>query len=185
MRFEPGKIIEEFDLGGRNVRFRYPEKRDAEQLMNYINALVKDREFIGKQKPVSKQEEIKWLRSVLRGMRKGEMIDMVIELDGKIVGNSQIEVNPLDAAKKSGEFSLGIIKEAQNMGIGKRLMDTLIKQSKLLKLKTIEIDAFGLNERALHVYEGAGFRRAGTIPHYYNHYGKYCNKIILYREVPE
>ncbi len=183
MKLDPGKVIEEFDINNRKVRFRYPVKSDAKGLVAYVNIMIKDREYIGKQTPVILQEEIKWLRQTLKDMRKGNLIDIVIEMDGKIVGNAQIKRNLIDAARNSGEFALGISKEAQNLGIGTRLMRTLIQQSKLMKIRTIELDTLGPNERAIHVYEKSGFKHVGKIPNFYNHYGKYCDKVILYQEV--
>jgi RimJ/RimL family protein N-acetyltransferase len=52
-----------------------------------------------------------------------------------------------------------------------------------MKIRTIELDTLGPNERARHVYEKSGFKYVGKIPNFYNHYGKYCDKVILYQEV--
>lgn len=183
MKFEPGKVLEKFEVGGREVVFRYPKKDDIDGLLNYINTLVRDREYIGKQKPATRQEEMKWLREVLKDVRKAKKIHIIVELDEKIVGSCEVKVNHLDAAKHVGEIAIGLSKEAQNMGIGTKLIKILIEQSKLLKLKVLEITVFELNERARHVYEKVGFKYAGKIPKSYNYYGKYAARLIYYMEI--
>ena len=171
---------------GRELILVVEDDDDIQELLEYNLKKTGYRvvcEISGEDGLETVREQTPDLRQTLKDMRKGNLIDIVIEMDGKIVGNAQIKRNLIDAARNSGEFALGISKEAQNLGIGTRLMRTLIQQSKLMKIRTIELDTLGPNERARHVYEKSGFKYVGKIPDFYNHYGKYCDKIILYQEV--
>ncbi len=185
MKFELGKIIDEFELDGKKILFRYPKKNDLDGMLNYINTLVRNREFISRQKPVAREEEAKWLRGVLRDVKKAKKIHIVVEVNGKIVGNGEVKRGSFEADKHTGEIGIGLSKEIQNRGIGTRLLKTLIDQSKLFKLKILILRVFDLNERAKHVYEKTGFKYAGRIPNGVNYYGKYCDSLIYFMEVPK
>ena len=185
MKFKPGKIIDESEVDGKKVIFRYPKMDDLNDMVSYINKLVKDREYIGKQKPVTKNGEEKWLKRILEEIKTGKKKHVVVEIDGKIVGNSSIEVHGLDATKHCGNLNIGLSQYAQNKGIGTRLMKTLIEEAKELNLSILQLTVFGMNERAKHVYEKVGFKYVGKIPNGVNYYGKYGDHLIYYMEVPE
>jgi RimJ/RimL family protein N-acetyltransferase len=185
MRFEPGKVVEKFEVDGKQAVFRYPRKDDAKGLMKYINGLIRDKAYIGKQKPVTLQEEVKWLREVLRQVRKAEKIHIIVEMNGKIVGSSEAKPDVMDARRHTAGIAIGLSREAQDKGIGTKLLGTLIEQSKLLGIKILKLTVFGSNERARHVYERLGFKYVGKIPNGINHYGRYCDELHYYMEVPE
>ena len=185
MKFEPGKIIEEFRVDGKIIIFRYPKKGDAEKLMNHMNTTIHDKEYLAKQKKITKQESVKLLREIIKDVRKAKNIHILIEMDGKIAGYSSVTVNELDAAKHTAKIHISIFKKIRDMGIGTKLIKTLIEHSKLLKIKILQINVFELNKRAIHVYEKIGFKCVGRIPKGRNHYGKYCDLLIYYMEVPK
>ena len=74
MKFEPGKIIEEFEVNGKKVVFRYPKKGDADGLCKYFNKIIKDKEFIRMQKSVTLESEKEWLDATLKQMNKWEKV---------------------------------------------------------------------------------------------------------------
>ena len=52
----------------------------------------------------------------------------------------------------------------RNPGIGTEIMKTLLEQAAFFGLRTVTVNAFATNKRAIHVYEKVGFVRSGIIP---------------------
>ena len=186
MKFEPGKIIDEFEVDGKKVIFRYPKKDDVDGLMNYLNSMIENKEYLGRLKKVNRQDEVKWLRGVFRDMKKSEKLIIVVELNGVIVGNCYLRRSESDATKHVSDIGIGLMKEAQDKGIGTRLLKCAEKQSKYLNAKILTIEVFSVNKRAWYVYEKKlGYKYVGRIPNYNYHFGKYYDRIIFYKEVPK
>lgn len=86
---------------------------------------------------------------------------IVAELDGKIVGFSGYGPCRNPGYEGVGEvFSIYILKEAQGLGIGRKLMDAAIE--KLRDFDSIVIWVLKGNDHAFHFYEHYGFRFEGT-----------------------
>lgn len=184
MSFVPGKMIKEFEAEGKKVSLRYPKWEDLDHLHKYINSMVGERTFFARQKKVSRKDEIEWLSKTFKAMEKGDLIMIVAEVDGKVVGNAIVTKGEQDAKKHTGEFGIGIRKEYRRMGIGKELIETIIKIAKKeMGIRIVQLWCFSGNGGALKLYRKHGFREAGRIPKALNHYGKYNDEIIMYKEV--
>jgi RimJ/RimL family protein N-acetyltransferase len=59
------------------------------------------------------------------------------------------------------------------------MMRSLIKESRKAGLKTIELEVFANNPRAIHVYERTGFREAGRIPKKMVRNGRFIDSIVM------
>lgn len=91
--------------------------------------------------------------------RKRQNNNGCAEVNGKVIGNS--EMNRL-GGHQSHVGLLGIIvARERNRGIGTKMLETLIKESRKAGLKLLILDALSSNTRARHVYEKVGFREAG------------------------
>lgn len=86
---------------------------------------------------------------------------VVAELDGKIVGFSGYGPCRNPGCEGLGEvFSIYILKEAQGLGIGRKLMDAAME--KLKGFDTVVIWVLKGNDHAFAFYEHYGFRFEGT-----------------------
>lgn len=86
---------------------------------------------------------------------------IVAELDGKIVGFSGYGPCRNPGYEGIGEvFSIYILKEAQGLGIGRKLMDAAME--KLRNFDTIVIWVLKGNDHAFGFYEHYGFRFEGV-----------------------
>ncbi len=181
MKIQQGKIVERFSVNGKEIIFRYPKMSDVNGLMKYINGLIDEKAYIGAQKKLSRKEETAYVKNQLKGMRKGELIDIVVECDGKIIGNSNIWKSRIDAAKHVSELGIGLSKGWREMGIGTRLLKALMCMAKKeLGAKIIRLSVYGDNARARHTYEKVGFRRVGCIPKGARRQsGRYYDEIIM------
>lgn len=85
----------------------------------------------------------------------------VAELDGKIVGFSCYSAFDVDPLPRHGELmALYVLKEAQNMGIGKALMQAAL--GKLADYREIHLWVLKGNNRAISFYEHFGFHLDGV-----------------------
>ncbi len=185
MKFKPGKIIKKFKAkNGKEVILRYPKWEDLDDLLEYINHVVKNKAKISKQTLVTREEEIKYLAEVFQKIESGDAVYLFPEVDGKVIGNSCIERKKEDALKHVGGLGIGIRKEFTNLGIGTKLVKTLLELAKKeLKLKMVTLKVFSNNEIAINVYKKCGFKEVGKIPKHINYYGKYVDSIIMVKEL--
>lgn len=158
------RVYCEFFLeNGSKVVLRSPRWEDLDDLTRLINSLVEEGAPITMDRIISREEEAEWLAGRLANIEKGRTIMVVAEVNGKVVGNS--EMNRL-GGHQSHVGLLGIIvaREYRDRGIGTKMLETLIEESRKAGLKLLVLDALSTNTRARHVYEKVGFREAGVIP---------------------
>ncbi len=182
MSFNEGKIIRKFSVQGRKVIFRYPKRTDAPGMLGYINSMIDERTFISKQKKATMAEERKWLKEKLENLRKGSEITICVEIDGRYAGSGHLRAKPYEGEKHVVNLGIGLLKDFRDLGIGSMLLETMEKIAKgLMKANIIELDCFSINSRGLHVYRKSGYAEAGRIPGAINHYGKHCDKVIMFK----
>lgn len=168
---------------GKTVSFRYPTIKDAKGMMNYINKLSKEKTYIlmqGGQKTL--EDEKKWLQSFL-DHRDRSLIILAFYKD-KVIGISDISLK--DEAKKCvGSFGLSVAKDFRGEGIGKILMELVIKESirKMKDLKIIDLEVFGDNLIAQNLYKKLGFKEYGRLPKCLKRLGKFSDAILMYKKV--
>lgn len=166
---------------GRRVILRSIRWEDLDDCIEFINSLVEEEADILRDTKVSRQEEAEWLGRRLARIDKGEIIDIVAQVDGKMVANSEVE-------KRSGPMShvgyLGIaIKSGyRGIGIGTKIMQALIEKSKKVGLKILVLDVHDTNETAKALYKKMGFREVGRIPKGICKDGKYIDLVRMTRE---
>jgi len=74
------------------------------------------------------------------------------------------------AVRDEGEvLNLAVRAEARRQGAGGRLLDALLGELKRRGARRVFLEVRSSNEAAVHLYEGAGFRRIGRRPAYYAH----------------
>jgi len=178
--FQPYETFSTRD--GRRVVLRSIKWEDLDDCLEFINSLVEEGADILRETKVSREEEAEWLGRRLARIDRGEIIDVVAEVDGKMVANSEVE-------KRSGPLShmgnLGIAIRSgyRGIGIGTKIMQTLIKESKKTGLKILVLDVFDINETAKALYKKMGFREVGRTPKGVRKKGKYVDLIHMAREL--
>jgi len=159
---------------GRKVTLRSVRWEDLEDLLDFINSLVEEDADILRSERVSRREEAEWLGKRLACIDAGELIDVVAEVEGKVVANS--EVNKRGGPMSHiGDVGIGIRSGYRRISIGTELMKTLIDESRKAGLKTLVLSHFGTNRTARQLYKKMGFRDAGKIPKGIYKNGKYID----------
>lgn len=177
------KIYGEFQLkDGRRLILRSPRWEDLDDLLEFINSLVEEEADIIINKKVTREEETDWLARYLADIEKGKTIGVVAEVDGKVIGNSEV-TKGICTESHVGFLGVAISKEYRDLGIGTRVLETLVEESKKAGLKLLVLDVYASNARARHVYRKLGFRDAGTIPRMAYRRAEYLDVVRMYLEL--
>jgi ribosomal protein S18 acetylase RimI-like enzyme len=103
----------------------------------------------------------KWLYSILNN---NDIYLVVSEYNGKIIGAILYKIEKNQEDTLLDERKYGYIEEMivsgpfRGKGIGKKLLDYVIKDFQTMNLKEIEIDVWENNEIGLRFYEQQGFK---------------------------
>ncbi|MEM3747425.1 MAG: GNAT family N-acetyltransferase [Thermoproteota archaeon] len=157
------KKFGEYQLSdGRRLVLRSPRWEDLDDLLELINSVVEEEADIIVNRKVTR-EEAEWLARFLTNIEKGRTIGVVAEVDGKVVGNSEV-TRGAGAQSHVGFLGIIIAREYRDLGIGTRMLETLVEESRRAGLRLLVLDVYASNTRARHVYSRLGFMEAGTIP---------------------
>ena len=96
-------------------------------------------------------------------------IEIVAEIDGRIVGTAGIEcANRKYKMKHRAEFGIGIDKESWGLGIGRALTQACIECARAAGYTQLELGVVAENDRAVALYEREGFVEFGRNPRGFN-----------------
>jgi RimJ/RimL family protein N-acetyltransferase len=144
--------------------------------------LVDEGADITKTEKATRAQEADWLGRLLAEMDKGKVIPIVAEVDGKVVGNSEVEVRN-GAMSHRGGLGISVRSGYRNLGIGTEMIKMLIEESHKVGLSVLVLTLFSHNDRARHVYEKLGFKETGRIPKGLFRNRKYIDEVIMTREI--
>jgi RimJ/RimL family protein N-acetyltransferase len=154
---------------GENVILRPLTPHDIDELVTYINDFVDEREVdpnlgVIFDKKITKEEEAEWIAKLLGAVESGRAVTVAAFAGDRIVGNGDVIAGVYDDERHHGKLGITVSRGYRNLGIGKEIMKKLIELSRIAGLKTIELEVFANNPRAIHLYESVGFKQAGIIP---------------------
>ena len=159
-----GQIIQTFTLkDGRKAVVRTPRWEDLDDLMDFINSLVREEAPILREKEVSRIEEAEWLAERLVSLEKDEIIHFVAEVDGKVVASAEI-AKRRGHQKHVGVLGIAVKSGYRRLGIATKLIEALLEEAKKQGLKVIILDVYEKNLPALNLYKRMGFKEVGRAP---------------------
>jgi RimJ/RimL family protein N-acetyltransferase len=161
---------------------------DLDDCVTFINDLVGEKNSepnlgIVADRKQTREEEAKWLANQITGIERGSMISVVAEVKGRLTGNSSVTRGSYEDTKRHGYLGISISKKHRDPGIGLEMMRTLVNESRKAGLKSIELEVFANNPRAIHVYDRIGFKEAGRIPKKMLRNGKYIDSVVMAMEL--
>ncbi len=184
-----GIIYQRFKTSkGESVTLRALKWEDLDDCVVFINDLVSERNSeptlgIIADRKQTRETEAEWLANQITGIERGSIISVVAEVAGRLAGNSSVTRGPYEDTKHHGYLGIAISKKYRDRGIGLEMMRTLVKESRKAGLKTIQLEVFANNPRAIHVYERTGFRETGRIPKKMQRNGKLIDSVVMAREL--
>lgn len=147
---------------GRTCHIRPATVEDALGLVNFVRTVAgeSDNLTFGRDEfHMTVEDEVRFLHS-LQGQEHQQML--VATVSGKIVGNIHIQGGTRQRRKHIASFGISVLKEFWGTGVGKALMEELLKHAERLSLTRIELRVRTDNERAIALYRHFGFEAEGV-----------------------
>lgn len=182
--FEPGQIIKAFvSKKGNEVTLRFPKKEDVDQLLSFINTLSKEDTFISfSGEVVSKEEEEKYVKENLDGMKEGTHFILSAFIGRQLVGSAGITRRNRRCSHVA-DVHISVAKEHRGEGIGRELLLSVIVLVKKLDVKMLGISVFANNPIAFELYKKVGFTEHGRFPKAILYKGEFIDSVEMHKEL--
>lgn len=170
---------------GLELIIRYPVKADAEVMLDYINTLSDERTFITYQgEHETLETETSFLEEKLRNIENKSDVFLLALTDNQLVGITWIGMGK-KTAKHVGTLGISVAKEFRNKGVGKLLMEVIIKEtiSQISRLEIITLEVYSKNLVALELYKEYGFIEYGNLPKGVKREMEYDDAIFMYKKI--
>lgn len=132
------------------------DERDAGQPIGMT--LFRDR-------PSAADEKV-WYDSQYARAQSGEIIYLVAEVDGHVVGSCTVgRAGPSETSETSHVGELGILvgRRMRGQGVGTALLDRALEEARS-RFEVVFLSVFSFNVRAQRLYERFGFTTCGRLP---------------------
>jgi len=93
------------------------DRKNARKFLLFINSLVAEEAKILMNTKATLKDEFAYLDKVIKGAKDKKSIHVIAEYDGKIVGNTSIELNPF-RRNHSAKFAIAISDGYRRLGLG-------------------------------------------------------------------
>ena len=145
---------------GRPALIRFVEPKDAEPLIDHVNDVGSEMVYIMTERlPITPEEE----RELLRKINRNLTLFLVATLEGKIVGSADIQRGRHAKNAHTASLGIAISKEARGLGLGKAMMDDLLRWARNEKVRKVTLRVFASNDRAISLYRSFGFEEEGRL----------------------
>jgi len=178
-----GTLLRSFTAkDGREVTLRAPRWSDLDDMLGFINSLVREGADITVDREYTREEEVEWLARYLSDLERGRVVGVAAEVDGRFVG--QLHVNPRTGRSRHlGVLGISVMDGYRGMGIGTEMMREAEAQARELGIEVITLEVFATNDRALRVYLKLGYEIVGRIPKAVKRDGVYIDSVVMAKEI--
>lgn len=170
---------------GREIVVRYPEIGDVEKMLQFINEASKERTFISYQGEVETlKSETKYLKEKLKAIKDKKSVQLLAFCNNELVGEGEIHM--MDKVEKHiGIFGITIRKGFRGEGMGKLLMDLVLKEAegKIQDIRIVTLDVYSTNSIARDLYKKMGFTEYGMLPEGIGRLGKFEDSVLMYKKL--
>ena len=153
------------DKLGRDVLLRVAKTEDASDLIKYLKATSAETPFLIREPDeitITLEKEESFIRDKIDSERELMLLAFV---EGKHVGNcSLMSLAPYKRYQHRCEVAIALYKEYWGLGIGKAMLETVLKVAASLGYEQAELEVVAENESAISLYEKLGFKKYGTFP---------------------
>lgn len=173
----------------KEIRIRYLIDRDIEKASKFnrfANELSKDKTaFISNDIEQILETQDFQVKERLKEIDEKKAIVLIAENKANsIIGRASITPK-LGLAEHVGLLEVHILKDYRNLGLGKYLMNEVLKlaKSKLAKTKMVRLSIFSNNNIAISLSRGMGFKKMVEIPQQVSSNGVVADEVIMLKEI--
>ena len=147
---------------GRSLRIRSAEESDAKNVCDLFVRTHGQTDFLlayPEESSYTVEQEAAFLKGLLDSDRE---IMLLSEVDGILCGCASVcAVGTKYKVRHRAEFGISVDKPFWGLGVGKALTRTAIACAKEAGYRQLELDVVADNDRAVRMYEHAGFQEFG------------------------
>ena len=156
-----------------------PKKEDPKKFLKFINPIIREGAYILVNKPVTLNAERKWVEESCKKIRRGELMRLIAEKDGRIIGTCDATRGKFKE-KNNVEMGIAIAKDMRRKGLGYIMLTTVIKKVKeKWKPKNIVLAYIKGNIPAQRLYTKLGFKEFAVFPKWVKHKNRYYDRIWM------
>ena len=138
-------------------RIRYISESDIDGFAAVFDAVVKERKYL----LTLETPPIDEVSDIVHTAIENNYAQYVAEIEGKIVGWADITPRQKGSVRHIGELGMGVAIGYRGQGIGKELLENVIRHSWKIGLTRLELEVISSNHAAITLYEHCGFEHEG------------------------
>ena len=149
-----------------NIIIERATSADASEILQYLKQIGSETDnlsFGSEGLPFTPESEAEYLGRIENSC---DEIMLVARKNGKIVGSATLSRLPR-RMKHRGDFSVSVLKEYWNQGIGSLLLHEIIRFARKNSFEVIDLQVRSDNKSAIHLYQKFGFTKIGTHPNFF------------------
>ncbi|MFH1644390.1 MAG: GNAT family N-acetyltransferase [bacterium] len=149
--------------------------------MNFINSLIEEDAKILINKKMNLKEEIEFLEKGVKSIKDRKKVYLIAKDGNKVVANTSIELGVF-RRNHIGKFAIGIRDGYRRIGLGKYLMQEIIKLAKKElnpSPKIFQLEVCENNKSAIGLYKKMGFKIVAKLPKQIQYKGKLIGEFIM------
>ena len=172
--------MKKIQIKGKEAVIRRAIKSDAKGLLEYLNIIGGESDFLtfgAEGVDITLEEEEVFIEN---NMKQDNGLFIVVEIEGRIVGNLSFTGGEKPRTRHAGEFGVSVLKEFWGQGIGKELIKYLIDWAKDTGVVTkINLKARKDHIRGIKLYKSLNFVEEGIQTRDFLIDGKYYDSLIM------
>ena len=124
-----------------------------------LDVVARERKYLTMLEAQSEPDTLQFVKSNLENGNP-----MLVALAGReVVGWCDVRREFFPSRAHRGTLGMGLLPEWRGRGLGQRLLEATLGQARRSGFKRIELDVHADNQRAIALYEKAGFVREGLL----------------------
>ena len=142
------------------------KSQDASEILEFLKQIGKETDnlsFGEEGLSFFPESEASYIRQI---ENSSDEIMLVAKENGKIVGSASLTRLPRRMSHR-GDFSVSVLREYWNNGIGGKLLCAVIDFAKQQAFEIIDLQVRSDNLQAIHLYEKYGFKKVGAHPAFF------------------
>jgi RimJ/RimL family protein N-acetyltransferase len=171
---------------GQIVTIRHAERTDAGHIIKCVNKVAGETNYLtfgADELGISVEKAEEFIEGHLNSDNK---LFIIAEIDGIIVGTLGFAGGEKSKIRHRGEFGVSVLKEYWGLGIGKKLVETLIEWAKSSGvIKKINLIVRSDDTRAIELYKQLGFCQEGLISREHFIGGRFYDSLFMGLQLDE
>ena len=167
---------------GEKVIIRHLKESDKDGVWKNFNDVLEEGTYLPVFTPVILEvEKDTWYENIKREKEICIIAEIpTLKSPFNIIGQCEISNLEWEAATHVGNLGIIVNQKYRDMGIGFNLIDSAIRESKILNNKEkIVLSCFSTNKSALHLYKKLGFQVVGLKKKQFYMDGVYYDEVIM------